>query len=85
LLAAVLTIRNAIAVDADEGWGDMGMLLDLQFDADAGRVLVESSGFMRVSVAALDAEAHITSEIDGYARVFVDKVLGGEWNKTRTE
>lgn len=78
LLAACLTVRNAVAVDASDHWGGMGMLQWVEFDSEAGQVVVDSDGAMRVTVTALEVEARITHEIARLRRLRVGKLLGWE-------
>ena len=80
LLAACLTIRHAVSVDADEGWGDMGTLLGVEFDASSSEVSVWSSGALRVGVSALEVEAQITREVAHVLRRRVDKLVGAEFD-----
>ena len=77
-LASYLVIRNAVSIDAPSGWGEMGNLFGVRFDAETSEVVVESNETMGVGVTELAVEARITRDVARFIRRRVFKVLGAE-------
>ena len=63
-----LTVFYVRDVHAKQGWGDMGMLTGLSYDATQGRLTFRSNGKLTVAVDSLRVEASGGTEIAGWSR-----------------
>ena len=70
-----LTIRHVVGTQSTDGWGDMGMLVGLDFDDARKQVRLESGSYLRVTVSELLVEVEVTDEVVGHAPRRVSKCL----------
>jgi hypothetical protein len=77
-MRGTLTIHEAVDIQAQDGWGDMGMLVGVGFDETTMRVKLESASTLQVTVSDLRVEAHVTDEVVGHVRRRRGRILGME-------
>jgi hypothetical protein len=68
LLRGRLIIRRVLAVRNLDEWGDMEMLVGIDYNRRHGEVRVYADGALRVQVSAVDVVATITDEVAGALR-----------------
>jgi hypothetical protein len=74
-----LIVRRVQAVHESDDWTYAPMIEDVGFDAQAHEVRVQSSsGCLRLTVAALDAEVELSHEPGGHVRRRVGRLTGIE-------
>ncbi len=85
MIDGTLVVEHVVDVERVEGWGELGMLYDVTYDAGRGVVELESVGRLIARVERLDVTLEISGEIAFHLRRRRGAVLGWEADEIERE